>query len=159
MTMAATKNSAKFKTTLLSGGQTATGIVVPPEIVEALGSHKRPPVKVTIKGHTYRSTVAVMGGKFMVGVSAENREAAGIKAGDEIDVRLELDTEPREVVLPDDFKRALSKSAAARRHFEGLSYSKKRWYVLPIEGAKAPETRARRIEKAVEHLKDEASGK
>jgi len=154
--MTATKNSATFKTTLLSGGKTATGIVVPPEVVELLGSHKRPPVKVTIKGHTYRSTVAVMKGKCMVGVSAENREAAGVKAGDELDVKLELDTEPREVVLPEDFKKALAKSAPARRYFEELSYSKKRWYVLPIEGAKTSETRARRIDKAVAHLKEEA---
>ena len=75
---------------------------MPDEVVEQLGQGKRPPVWVTINGHTYRNTVAVMGGQFMVGVSAANRAAAGVEAGDEIDVVLELDTEVREVVVPDD---------------------------------------------------------
>ena len=147
----------KFRTTILAAGKTATGIVVPPKVVEQLGSHKRPPVKVTINGHTYRSTIAVMGGRYMVGVSAENRSAAGVGAGDKVDVSVELDTEPREVKLPADFKKALAKHSAAKRHFEGLSYSKKRFFVLPIEGAKTAETRERRIDKAVATLREEAA--
>jgi len=71
----------KFRTTLLQGDKTATGIEIPPQIVERLGSSKRPPVRVTINGYTYRSTIAVMGGKFMLGVSADVRKAAGVSGG------------------------------------------------------------------------------
>ena len=139
----------KFRTTLLLAGKTATGIEVPPEIVEGLGKGKRPPVTVTIKGHTYRSTVAPMGGVYMIGVSAENREAAGVSAGDVLDIDVELDNEPREVTVPPDFAKALKRDADAKRFFEGLSYSNKRRFVLSIEDAKTPETRQRRIDKAV----------
>ncbi len=139
----------KFRATILLGGKTATGIRVPPEVVAGLGPGKRPAVRVTIGGHTYRSSVASMGGEFMLPVSAENRAAAGIAAGDEVEVDIELDGEPREVTLPPDFRDALDRDTGARRFFEGLSYSRKRWYVLPIEEAKTPETRQRRIDKAV----------
>jgi hypothetical protein len=124
----------RFRTTILQSGKTATGIRVPDEIVEALGSGRRPAVKVTINGYTYRSTVAVMGGDYMIGVSAENRGAAGVAGGDEVDVELELDTAPREVVVPEDFAAALDAEPAARRTFDGLSYSNKSWHVLSIEG-------------------------
>jgi len=144
----------RFRTTILQGGKTATGIRVPPEIVERLGSGKRPPVRVTIKGYTYRSTVAVMGGEFMLGVSAAVRENAGVAGGDEVDVDVELDTEPREVTVPPDFKEALDRDAAARRYFDGLSYSKKQRFVLPIEEAKTAETRQRRIANAVSKLRE-----
>lgn len=144
----------RFRTTILQGGKTATGIRVPPEIVERLGSGKRPPVRVTIKGYTYRSTVAVMGGEFMLGVSAAVRENAGVAGGDEVDVDVELDTEPREVTVPPDFKEALDRHAAARRYFDGLSYSKKQRFVLPIEEAKTAETRQRRIANAVSKLRE-----
>ncbi len=93
----------KFHTTLLQSGKTAVGMRVPDEIVEALAAGKRPPVRVTINGYTYRNTIAVMGGVFMVGVSAENREKAGVAGGEEVDVDIELDPEPRELVLPHDF--------------------------------------------------------
>src|SRR3954453_18515040 len=109
----------KFRTTVLLGGTTATGLPVPPEVVEALGAGKRPPVRVTIGAHTYRSTVAVMGGRNLLGVSAENRAAAGVSAGDELDVHLELDTEPREVAVPPALAAALAGDAAARTFFEG----------------------------------------
>jgi hypothetical protein len=143
-----------FRTTLLSSGKTATGIVVPPEVVSSLGSGRRPAVRVTINdGHTYRSTVAVMGGKFMVGVSAENRAAAGVAAGDEIAVRLELDDQPRTVDVPADLAAALDADPAARAAFDALSYSKQRWHTLSVEGAKTPETRARRVAKSVTLLR------
>ena len=142
----------KFTTTLLLAGKTATGIVVPPEVVEALESGKRPAVRVTIGKHTYRSTVAVMGGEFMVGVSAENRAAAGVAAGDEVEVDLELDTAPRELVVPADFQQALDANAAAAEFFAKLSYSNKSRHVISIEGAKTAETRERRIAKAIESL-------
>jgi len=109
---------------------------------------------VTIKGYTYRSTVAVMGGEFMVGVAAEHRVAAGVAAGEEVDVDLELDTEPREVAVPADLATALNQEPDARRLFEGLSYSNRRRVVLSVEDAKTPETRRRRIDKAVDTLRD-----
>jgi len=144
----------RFRAAILLGGKTATGIRVPPEVVAALGPSRRPAVRVTISGYTYRSTVAVMGGDFMLPISAENRSGAGVAAGDEVDVNIELDTEPREITVPPDFAEALERDANARRTFEGLSYSRKQWYVLPIEGAKTAETRQRRVAKAVSMLRE-----
>ncbi len=144
----------RFRTTLELGGKTATGFRVPADVVARLGPTKRPAVRVTINGHTYRSTVAVYGGDFLVGVSAENREAAGVAAGDEVDVDIELDTAPREVVLPADFAAALDGDLDARRFFDSLSYSNKRRHVLAIEDAKTAETRQRRIAKAVTALRE-----
>ena len=143
----------KFHTTLLQSGKTATGIQVPNEVVESLGAGKRPPVRVTINGYTYRNTIAVMGGVFMVGVAAEHREKARVAGGDQIDVEIELDTAPRELAVPLDFSTALAAEPAARRSFESLSYSRKQALVLPIEQAKTPETRQRRIDKALLMLK------
>lgn len=139
----------RFRTTLLQGGKTATGFEVPAEVVESLGKGKKPPVRVTINGHTYRSTVAVMSGVFMVGVSADNREAAGVRGGDEVDIDIELDTEKREVTVPPDLAEALDKEPEAKKFFDSLSYSNKSRHVLSIEGAKTEETRQRRLEKAI----------
>jgi uncharacterized protein DUF1905/bacteriocin resistance YdeI/OmpD-like protein len=144
----------RFRTTLLQNDKTATGFRVPDDVVEALGKGKRPPVRVTINGYTYRSTVAVMGGAYMLGVSAENRAGAGVKGGDEIDVELELDTSPREVSVPADFAAALDAETSAKRTFDSLSNSNKSWHVLQIEGAKSDETRQRRIAKSVEALRE-----
>ncbi|GIO16034.1 hypothetical protein J19TS2_55890 [Cohnella xylanilytica] len=144
----------KFKATLELSKRTATGIHVPDEIVEALGGGKKPAVKATIGSYTYRTSIGSMGGKFMLPVSKENREGAGIQAGDEIEVELELDAEPRELIVPEDFEEALNRHEEARRFFEGLSYSNKRRFVLNIEGAKSAETRQRRIEKSVELLRE-----
>jgi hypothetical protein len=146
----------KFRTTVLQSGKNITGMEIPEDVVTALGSGKKPPVRVTINGVTYRSSVAVMGGRYMVGISAENRAATGVAGGDEIDVDLVLDSEPREVAVPADFAAALNAEPAARTFFDGLSYSQRRWFAGSIEGAKKPETRLRRIEKAVERL---ASGR
>jgi hypothetical protein len=142
----------RFRAVIERSGKTATGIRVPAEIVASLGAGKRPPVRVTINGYTYRSTVAPLGGAFMVGVSAENRAGAGVSGGDEVDVELALDTAPREVTVPPDFADALNRDAEARQSFDGLSYSNKRRYVLSIEDAKTAETRQRRIAKAVSTL-------
>jgi hypothetical protein len=136
------------------GGKTATGIPVPEEVVSGLGPSKRSPVRVTINGHTYRSTVASRGGKFVLPSSAENREGAGVVAGDEVGVDIELDSEPREVAVPLDFAEALDRDEAARRSFDGLFYSQKQRHVLSIEGAKTSETRQRRIAKAVGTLRE-----
>ena len=144
----------RFHTTILQGDKTATGIEVPDEVVEALGAGRRPPVKVTINGFTYRNTIAVYGGKSLVGISAENRAGAGVAGGDEIDVDIELDTEPREVNVPVDFAAALDAEPKARATFDGLSYSNRSWHVLSVEGAKTDETRVRRIAKSVATLRE-----
>ena len=142
-----------FRATILQSGKTATGIPVPDDVVESLGAGRRPPVRVTVNGYTYRSTVAVMDGVFMISLSSENRAAAGVQGGDEVDVEVELDTAPREVTVPADFSAALSAEPAARQTFEALSYSNKSWHVLQIEGAKSDETRQRRIAKSIEALR------
>ena len=144
----------KFRAVVEQSGKTATGITVPAEIVEALGAGKKPAVSVTINGHTYRSSIASMGGAFKVGVSAEVREAAGVKGGDEVDVEIAVDTAPREVAVPPDFAAALQAEPAAQATFDRISYSEKRWFVLEIEDAKTPETRQRRIDKAIERLRE-----
>lgn len=143
----------RFRTIIELAGKTATGIEVPPDVVDELGAGRKPPVRVTIRGHTYRSTVAARGDRYLVGVSAENRDAAGVAAGDEVDVDLELDTEPREVAVPPDLAEALGADAHAKAFFEDLSHSQQRWYVEPIEQAKKPETRQRRVVKAIEMLR------
>jgi hypothetical protein len=143
----------KFQTRLESNGKTATGIEVPSEVVESFGAGRKPAVRVTLKDYTYRSTVATMGGRFMVGVSAEVREKAGVAAGDWLEVTVELDTAPREVEMPADFATALRGDVKARQFFESLNYSNKRRLVLNIEGTNNPETRARRVAKALENLR------
>jgi hypothetical protein len=143
----------RFSTTIELGGKTATGFRVPDEVVAALGAGRRPAVLVTINGHTYRSTIAPYTEASMLPLSAENRAAAAVAAGDEVGVEVVLDTAPREVDVPADFAAALDVEPAARRFFDGLSYSNKRRFVLAIEGAKAPATRQRRIAKSVDQLR------
>ena len=143
----------RFHATIEQSGKTATGIRVPPEVVDALGAGKRPAVQVTINGYTYRTTVGVMGGAFMLPLSAENRQAAGVVAGEDIDAQLELDTAPREVVVPPDLLAALEQNAEAQDSFKALSYSAKRRHVLSVESAKTPETRQRRIDAVIASLR------
>lgn len=143
----------KFRTELLKGGGTTMGMVVPPEVVEALGQGKRPPVKVTINGYTYRNSVAATGGQYMIGVAREHRKPAGVEDGGMVEVTLELDTEKREVEVPPDYAAALQKDPQAGAAFDKLSYSHKRQHTIAIEDAKMPETRARRIEKSIEKLR------
>jgi len=143
-----------FKTTVLQAqDMNATGIVVPEAVVEKLGSGKRPKVRVTLNGYTYRSTVAVMGGQYMLPLAAEHRAKAGVTGGATVNVTLELDTAPREVEVPKDFASALNK-AGARTAFDALAFSHRKEHVRAIEEAKAPETRARRIAKAVQMVLD-----
>ena len=143
----------RFRTKILAAGKTAAGIEVPAKVVAALGSSKRPPVRATINGYTYRSTVAVMGGKFMLGVSNEVRKNAGVEAGQTVDIDLELDTQAREVELPADFAAALARDAKAKKFFEGLSYSAKLRLVTPIN-VKNPDVRKERIAKTVAGLRE-----
>ena len=144
----------RFHATILQSGKTATGIRIPDEIIEGLRGGRRPAVRVTIRGFTYRSTVAVMGGAYMVGVNADNRAGAGVAGGDEVDVDIELDTAPREVAVPADFATALAAEPEASRTFDKLSNSNKGWHTSQIEGAKTDETRQRRIAKSIAALRE-----
>lgn len=146
----------RFRATVALGGKTATGIVVPDEVVAELGSSKRPAVHATINGYTYRSTVARMGGAFMLPISADVRAHAGVAAGDEIEVALQLDTEPRMVEVPPDLAAALDRDPDARRAFDNRSYSRQLRDVLAVEAAKTPATRQRRIDSALVVLRSEA---
>ena len=141
----------RFETTMFLSGNN-TGIEVPPEVVESFGAGKRPPVVVTVNGFEYRSTIAPMGGMFLIPFSSDKRAATGIRGGDPIVVDLELDTAPRTVDVPDDLAAALDASPGARDAWERLSPSHKKAHVTAIEGAKAAETRQRRIAKAIETL-------
>jgi hypothetical protein len=142
----------RFRATVELGGKTATGIEVPEDVVAALGSGNRPPVTVSLGGHTYRTTVARMGGRFLVPLSAENRTAAGVAAGDQVDVDIEADTGPREVTVPGDLAAALAQDGTARATFDALSYTHRKEWVRWIEEAKRAETRASRLAKTVESL-------
>ena len=126
----------------------ATGIAIPPEVIESLNAGKRPKIVVTVAGLSYRSTVAVMGGQYMVGVTQEQRARTGLKAGDPIEVTIELDTAPRTVEAPADLSAALD-AAGVREAWDKLSYTHQKEHVRAIEEAKAPDTRQRRVEKAV----------
>jgi hypothetical protein len=142
-----------FTTTLiLADGKNATGIQVPAEAVAALGKGKKPPVKVWLNDYSYRSTIAAYGEVFMLPVSQEHRAAAGLKAGDEVEVTLELDLEPRTVEVPADLAAALAEVAGARAAFDTLSYSVRKEHVRQVESAKAQETRQRRIAAIVAKL-------
>jgi hypothetical protein len=142
----------KFTTTIQGSGNKA-GIEVPADIVNALGAGRRPPVLVTINGKSYRSSIAVMGGQNMVGVSAVNRELAGVAAGDTVEVEIELDTRPRTIDVPEDLAAALEAEPEAKAFYGTLNFSSQRRYVEPIGDAKTAETRARRVAKVVADLK------
>jgi len=146
----------KFRAKVLLAGKTATGVEVPAKIVEDLGSTKRPLVRVTINGYTYRSAIAPMGGTFMLGISEEVRNNANVKAGDTIDVQVELDTQPRDVVVPPELAQALAKNAKAKKYFDSLSYSGKVRLVAPIANGKTAETRERNLAKAMKELEAKA---
>jgi bifunctional DNA-binding transcriptional regulator/antitoxin component of YhaV-PrlF toxin-antitoxin module len=138
-----------FHTELLLQGKSATGFAVPDEVVESFGAGKRVAVVVTIGGYSYRSTVGPYRGANMVPVSGENRSAAGIAAGDIVEVTLDRDDQPREVEVPADLAAALDADAAIRGAFDALSVSNRRAHVQSVEGAKTAETRDRRIAKVV----------
>jgi hypothetical protein len=143
----------KFRATVELGGKTATGIEVPEDVVAALGQGSRLPVTVTVGGHSYRTTVARMGGRFLVPLSAANRTAAGVAAGDEVDVDIEADTAAREVEVPADLTEALARDDAARAAFDGLSYTHRKEWVRWVEEAKKADSRATRLAKTVEALR------
>jgi hypothetical protein len=125
---------------------------VPAEVVRALDAGKRPKVAITINGHTWRSRVASMSGRFIVGISAANRSASGIALGDEVEIELELDTQPRVVAEPRDLAEILDADPLAREAFDHLPYGLRRKHVNAIEDAKSPETRQRRIARLIDTL-------
>lgn len=139
----------RFRATVELGGKTATGIEVPEDVVAGLGTSKRPAVRVTLHGHTYRTTVARMGGRFLVPVSAEVRAASGVSAGDELDVEIVLDEGSREVSMPGDLAAALDAVPGARARFDAASFTRRKECVRGVEEAKAAATRERRIAKVV----------
>ncbi|MDT7670004.1 MAG: hypothetical protein QOC74_2787 [Pseudonocardiales bacterium] len=143
----------RFQATVELGGKTATGIRVPEEVVTGLGSHRRPPVRVTVGAHTYRTTVAPMGGAYFVPLSAENRNLAGVAAGDQVDVDIELDTAPREVTVPAELAAALEREPGARQAFDALATSRRREHARQVETAQAEATRQRRIAKVLDELR------
>ena len=145
----------QFTAVLELAGKTATGMSVPESVVAKLGAGKRPPVVVTINGYTYRTTIAPMGGRYLIGVSAEHRNGAGVQAGDKLTVSVELDTAPREVEVPKYLADALRK-AGVRAAFDKLSYTHRKEHVRAIEDAKTDATRERRIAKAIEMLRARA---
>ena len=142
----------RFRTTILQGDKTATGIRIPDEVMAALDAGKKPPVTITINGFTYRSTVATVDGHPMVGVSAENRAGAGVKGGDEVEVEIALDTAPRTVAVPPALAAALDADPQARATFDRLSNSNKGFHVTQVLTAKTQETLERRIAKSVAAL-------
>lgn len=144
-----------FRTEVLATGGSTAGIVVPEDVVTALGAGRRPKVVVRVQGFEYRTSIASMGGRFLIPLSAERRAAAGVAAGDEVDVAVELDSAPRELTVPDDLAAALDAQPGARARFDALSFSNRQRHVLSVEGAKAAETRARRVEKVVAAVADQ----
>ncbi len=142
----------KFQTTVEGAGKTAAGMKIPPEVVAALGTSRKPAVKVTINGYTHRSTVAVVNGAYMVGVPPVFREGAGIGPGDDVQVDIELDPEPRVVSVPPELAAAFRRDPGAQSAFAALSYSNRRRLVDPIADAKTDETRERRVAKALAEL-------
>ncbi|MET3808176.1 hypothetical protein ABIB25_005205 [Nakamurella sp. UYEF19] len=144
----------KFTCNLQLEGKTATGLLVPESVVDALGTSRRPAVVVTLNGHSYRSSIAVRGDRFLIPVSAEIRKITGVSAGDEVEADVVLDTTPREIVVPDDLAELLAKDAVAAAFFGGLSYSNQRGLVDTIEQAKTEETRLRRLDKTITSLRE-----
>ena len=139
-------------TTIVWADGNNTGLEVPADVIATLGTSKRPPVIVSLAGYSYRSTVAVMGGDFMLPLSKANREVAGVQGGDQVEVTLELDLAPRTVELPDDLAAALEARSGARAAFDAAAPSMRKEYVRQVESAKVAETRARRIAAIVEKL-------
>ncbi|MFC7620648.1 YdeI/OmpD-associated family protein [Microlunatus sp. GCM10028923] len=142
----------KFRAELEATGKNTAGFEVSEEIVSALGGGQRPKVVVRIPGYEFRTSIARMGGRFLLGVSAERRAEAGVAAGDVLDVEVELDTAERTVEVPDELAAALAEEPAAKAFFASLSYSKQSWHVLQVTGAKKPETRAKRVAASVAML-------
>lgn len=149
----------RMQGTIRSTGKTAAGMVIPDEVVAALGPSRHPAVTVTIGGYRFRSSIARMGGVFMLPFTAETRAAAHVAAGDLVDLEIELDGAPREVSVPQDLAAALDRDPLAKQRFAALSYTNKRRLLIPIESLKGEGARQRRVEKTVAALRDEAQAR
>jgi hypothetical protein len=148
----------RFQTTIELGGKTATGFEVPAEVVTALAGGRRPAVHVTIGQLAYRSTVASMGGRFMIPLSADRRAEGGLAAGDDVEVDVELDTSPRVVEVPPDLAAVLDADPAVRARFDALSFTNRNEHVRALQSAKTEATRQRRLAKIVDALGGPAGG-
>jgi hypothetical protein len=149
-----TETSQTFPATLWASGGNNVGIVVPDDVVAAFGRGKRVPVVVTIDGgYEYRSTIASMGGKFLISFNAETRKVTGRGAGDQVEVRLDVDDAPRTVDVPDDLAAELARDDAAKAAWDALSHSRQRAHADSVTGAKAADTRARRVAKVLDTLR------
>ena len=146
--------ATEFRAVIQQTGKTACGIEVPATAVDALGGSRRRPSSSPSTTTRTERTVAPMGGGYWVGVNADHREASGLRAGDEVQVTLELDTAPRELEVPPELAVALDADPVARTFFEGLSYSNRRVFTLSVEGTTNPETKARRVEKAIALMRE-----
>jgi Bacteriocin-protection, YdeI or OmpD-Associated/Domain of unknown function (DUF1905) len=144
----------EFRAELETSGGNAAGFEVPEPVVDQLGGGGHPKVVVRVNGYEFRTSIARMGSRFMLGVSKERRAAAGVAPGETLDVQVELDTAPRESEVPDDLAAALSADAQAMAFFDSLSYSKQQWHILQVSGAKQAETRARRVTASVAMLRE-----
>jgi hypothetical protein len=143
-----------FRAELESSGGTAAGFEVPQAVVDQLGGGGHPKVVVRLNGFVFRTSIARMGSRFLLGVSKERRAAAGVAPGESWDVEVELDTAPREIEVPEDLAEALAAEPRAKEFFDSLSYSKQQWHTLQVSGAKQPETRARRVAASVAMLRE-----
>jgi hypothetical protein len=139
--------------TIVEPPEPMRGLEIPQEVVNSLGAGQRPTVRITLNGHTWRSRVAIMRGRYLLGLSNANRQAAGVAVGDEVEVQVELDEEPRILQEPEDFARALDADPAARAAYNRLAYTHKREQIRSIESAKRAQTRQRRILEALEALR------
>jgi hypothetical protein len=144
----------RFHTEVLREGKTATGLQVPNEVVAELGAGKRPAVRITINGYSYRTTAMFMNGRYMVPLAAEHRAGAGVSAGEKIDVEIELDAAVREVVVPPDLGAALAAQPSTQAFFDQLSFTHRKEWVRWIEDAKKPETRLTRLTKTIDELRE-----
>ena len=143
-------SEAGFTAVLELHGKTATGIEVPPDVVEQLGAGRRPTVAVTIGTHTWTTALGTMGGRVLIPVNAENRSAAGLVAGQTVEVRLAVATQP-EVEVPDDLAAALD-AAGVRPAFDALARSHRKEHVRSVVEAKQAATRERRVAAVVTKL-------
>jgi hypothetical protein len=144
----------KFTAELLSTGKNTAGFEVPESVVESLGGGARPKVSVTVNGFTFRTSIARMGGRYLLGFSADRRTEAGVTAGEVLEVEVSLDTAPRELEVPEPLAAALAADARAQAFWETLSYSNRQWHVLQVTSAKTDATRERRIKKSIGVLRE-----
>lgn len=143
----------QFSATLQARGPAAAVVLDDDQVVAVGEGAKRFPVRATINGYQWRTSVTRMRGEFLLGLNREVREGAGVTAGDTVAVVLELDHAPREVVVPPALEEALVRDAAAKAAFDRLSFTHRKEYARWIEEAKREETRARRVDQALELIR------